>query len=378
MSRRLAAALGCAAMAAPLASDSASAAGSCDRVASPAGSNKAAGTVRRPYRTAQKLIDSLSPGETGCLRAGTYAQAGLSFSHGGRSGAPLTLTSYPGERATVSGGTVEIPSGSNHVTIGRLNIDGSAVADATIFVLSFDVVIKDSDITNRNAGTQCLILGGNGWGGASGRVTIRRNRIHNCGRFSTGDQEHAIYFENTTETRVIESEFWGTAGFAIHLYPNARRTLVAHNVIDGNRYGVIVAGDDHYASSNNTIAYNLITNTSLGYNLGSWWGGAIGSANHAHHNCVYNGQQGDVGFRNGLTVVNTVKADPLYRDRANHDYRLSATSRCLAAVGYDTAAVLARRAAGRRAPQARLRTRVRASVRDPRVALEAVRTLGEP
>ena len=47
---------------------------SCDKVAAPSGSDSAAGTAASPYRTAQKLADSLAPGQTGCLRAGLYEQ----------------------------------------------------------------------------------------------------------------------------------------------------------------------------------------------------------------------------------------------------------------------------------------------------------------
>ena len=82
-----------AAMAFLWSSDGASAATTCDRVASPSGSDGGAGTLQSPYRSAQKLVDSLAAGQTGCLRAGTYTQLVLSFHHGGSSGAPVTLTS---------------------------------------------------------------------------------------------------------------------------------------------------------------------------------------------------------------------------------------------------------------------------------------------
>ncbi|MFZ0974402.1 MAG: hypothetical protein WAN22_19385, partial [Solirubrobacteraceae bacterium] len=42
----------------------------CNLVASPSGSDSASGTVSAPFQTAQKLVSSLTPGETGCLEAG--------------------------------------------------------------------------------------------------------------------------------------------------------------------------------------------------------------------------------------------------------------------------------------------------------------------
>ena len=63
----------------------------CDRVASKSGSDSATGTASNPYRTPQKLVDSLSAGQTGCLRQGVYAETSrLGISKGGTAGAPVT------------------------------------------------------------------------------------------------------------------------------------------------------------------------------------------------------------------------------------------------------------------------------------------------
>src|SRR5437763_11815924 len=74
----------------------------CDRYAATTGSDSAAGSSSSPYKTAQKLIDSLSAGQTGCLVAGAYNES-LRFNHGGSPGSPIRLTSAPGGRATVVG-----------------------------------------------------------------------------------------------------------------------------------------------------------------------------------------------------------------------------------------------------------------------------------
>src|SRR5437870_5778795 len=79
---------------------------SCDRYASVSGSDADAGTLAAPFASAQKLADSLSAGQTGCLRGGTYDPSGsmvLTVRHGGAAGSPLTIMSYPGERARLVG-----------------------------------------------------------------------------------------------------------------------------------------------------------------------------------------------------------------------------------------------------------------------------------
>src|SRR5438067_1734248 len=79
----------------------ASAQAACTRFASTSGSDSSSGSVKRPYRTAQKLVDSLSGGQAGCLRAGTYV-GNVTFTRSGAADAPITVTSYPGEQATIS------------------------------------------------------------------------------------------------------------------------------------------------------------------------------------------------------------------------------------------------------------------------------------
>src|SRR5687768_14918641 len=91
----------------------------CTRFAAPTGSDSALGTLASPLRSAQKLVDSLAAGQTGCLRAGTYA--GVSFTRSGSVSAPITLRSHPGERARLYG---SVTVRSNWVTLSELDVEG--------------------------------------------------------------------------------------------------------------------------------------------------------------------------------------------------------------------------------------------------------------
>ncbi len=314
---------------------------SCSLYASPAGSDSGSGSLQSPFLTAQKLVDSLAPGQTGCLRGGTYSQPQLRFDHGGSPGAPITLASYPGETATLSGGYVYVVNGSDHVTLTDLHIDATASTQVGVQVMAADTSLIGDDITNSNEAHPCVILGSNvGWGAASGTL-IEDDVIHQCGSPADGNKDHAIYFDNSTDATVTNNVIWGAAAFAIHLYQNAQGNQITHNVMVDNGYGVIFAGSDQYSSDNNLVADNVIADSSAGYDVESWWGGAVGSGNIAENNCVYGGASGTISDpTTGFVAAGNVTADPMFVNEAAHDYRLASTSPCLSVVGYDTAAQL--------------------------------------
>jgi hypothetical protein len=318
----------------------------CDRVAAPTGSDAAAGTATAPFATPQKLADSLSAGQTGCLRAGTYRQAAgrpyvLRVGRGGAAGSPLTIRSFPSERAQVRG-VVYIPSGSDEVVLKQLDLVGTdddsnaATMPVSIQIMARNVQVVGNDITNEHR-KSCMILGSNGgWGVASG-TKVRGNVFHDCGDPAHGKLDHAIYLENVQDADVSDNVFAGNQAYAIHLYPNARRVRVHHNVMDRNGGGVIFAGNGLYASADNVVEDNVITGSFADYNVTHYWEKAVGSGNVARDNCI-SGGRGVMSSPRGFTASGTVTADPQYVNAAARDFRMASGSPCLALVGRDIAA----------------------------------------
>src|SRR5919107_1886173 len=91
-------------------------------------------TARAP---APVVLSAAATGQTGCLHGGTYTQRVVRFGRGGRAGAAIRLTSFPGERARLVG-VVYVPHGSDHVTVSDLDIDGSAGNQVTVQVMAAD------------------------------------------------------------------------------------------------------------------------------------------------------------------------------------------------------------------------------------------------
>ena len=299
---------------------------SCTKVASTTGSDSAAGTAGSPYRTVDKLADALGPGQTGCLRAGTY-DGNVRIDRGGRAGAPLTITSWPGERAAVKGRVV-VADSANFVTISRLDLDGTnAGILPSPSVYGDNVSFVRNDVTNNHTAI-CFILGSNTYGRAVSTL-IRFNRIHNCGVLPANNHDHGIYAEASDGAQIVDNWIYDNADRGIQLFPDAQDTYVARNVIDRNGQGVIFSR----TSAGNVVEHNVIAHSRLRWNLEDFE--LTGTFNVARRNCIWTTRL-DSYARNGgiqpspdFAVAANLVADPNFIDRATHDYRLRLSSPCL-------------------------------------------------
>jgi hypothetical protein len=307
----------------------------CTTFASPFGSDAASGSRSAPFRTAQKLADSLSLGEAGCLRAGTY-RGNVTLRRGGAPGRRATLKSYPAERARILG-RLWITESADFVTISSLDLDGSTAPTCrprpecavlpSPTVYGDDVVFWGNDVTNAHR-TSCFLLGHVTRGRAE-RTLIKRNSIHDCGRLPPTNHDHGIYVEAADQARIAENYIYGNADRGVQLYPNARWTYIVRNVIDGNGEGILFAS----RSTGNLAEHNLITNSKVRWNLESYR--LTGKGNEARFNCLRASNtepsyDGNGGIQPGMPVFthDNVVANPLYVDRASRDYRLREGSPC--------------------------------------------------
>jgi len=318
--------------------------GMCDRFAATDGDDDGAGTLERPFGTPERLLRSLRPGEMGCLRGGTYRPAAESLFHFDRGGGkiPITLASYPGERARLLG-NVQVSRLARGLVLARLEIEGTGGANS-LKIYAEDVVVEDSDLTNHGRGESCMILGSSSGEGQARRVIVRRNRFHDCGSSANENKDHGIYAQNVVDSRIIGNVFWNSAAYAIQLYPNAEGTLVAHNVIDGDvlsiRGGILFGGDSSHVSTNNVVEHNVIAYTATA-GFTSSWASSVGKGNVARLNCLWALGGGEADLTDGgFTVHSNIHADPRFVDRNRRDYRLGAGSGCRDVVGYDAAARL--------------------------------------
>jgi hypothetical protein len=320
---------------APAAADTA-----CTRYAARTGSDANPGTAAAPKLTVQALVNSLGSGETGCLREGVYPET--SNGYVARVSTPgVALRSAPGERARIVG-IVYVVASAERFHLSDLDVEGTGPGNS-LKIYAPDVVVERNTITNAHRGSSCLMLGNNSGGGQATRVIVRRNFLTACGSPANGNKDHAIYAANVDGGEIVDNVIADPSAYAIQLYPNARNTRFAHNVVDGGqsiRGGVLFGGDTSFASTGNVVEANVLTHAAT-YALTASWGGTVGSGNVARSNCVFGAALGAVGTTSGWVGESLVAADPRFLDRAAGDYRLAPDSPCLKAVGYDTARLIA-------------------------------------
>ena len=296
----------------------------CDRVASPLGSNSDSGTASNPYLTVEKLLSSLKSGQTGCLRAGVY-QRDVEVKRGGSFSSPITVTSYPGERATVLG-RLYVNDHASNVVLSQLNLDGYNRARLPSPTVNGDnVVFRDNDITNRNTSI-CFLLGSREYGRARGTL-IERNRIHNCGQLPQTNHHHGIYVEAADNVRITENWIYDNADRGVQLFPDAQNTYVARNVIDGNGQGLVVSR----TSSRSIVENNIISNSIARYNLEDF--DLVGPYNVARRNCLWStrhpGNPGGIQPALAYPAIESIIVDPGFVNRAAKDFRVLPGSPCI-------------------------------------------------
>jgi hypothetical protein len=323
----------------------------CDLYASPSGSGN--GSLAAPFGTVQQLETSLSPGQTGCLNAGTYG--GLTtynnLTKAGTSGNPITLTATPGDATvpTVDGYTV---LDANYITLTGLALNGSN----TFYAASNYGVNGNASCAADGPGSNGLEVegandtlihnniyqvnnppvdqSGNGIGvdfnhgtGGGDNTVIAYNKIHNIGNCDAYD--HLIYLAGGNNVQIHDNWMWSNShGYGISIYPDPQNAQIYSNVIDAAGVGF------GFGSSFNgtTVTHNIVTN-SVGLNdidtgftsLGGFANCLSSSTVSVTNNDSYNnpgGVQG-AGCPNGATFGTTMTENPSYTSQSTHNYTVT-------------------------------------------------------
>jgi len=248
----------------------------------------------------------------------------------------IILASFPGERATLRG-ELKLEKGANQVMVRDLNLDGRSPYNIGPMVFAANATFDNVDVTNYHSGI-CFILGANdpAYGRAVNTV-IENSRIHDCGQLPAQNGDHGIYVEHSDGAIIRNNWIYGNADRGIQLYPDSQGTQVYGNVIDGNGEGIIISSDgSSRPSSNNLVTNNVISNSTIRWNVESLWpNNRVGTGNVVRNNCLwasnsnsYYNARGGVDAPVGFTASGNVVAAPQFVNRSWKDFRLQAGSPC--------------------------------------------------
>jgi hypothetical protein len=165
---------------------------------SPAGDNAGAGTLLQPWKTAQYALDHASAGTTVYLMGGNYHE-NLVVPVSGSSSAPITISGYAGQAATLdgsgtSGNFLLKISGKNNINVRNLHFTGLSVNNGSAILvdggssyvniannifngINFSQAENDPVIPGSSA--HAVFISGNTVL-ASSAIEISGNEIHDC------------------------------------------------------------------------------------------------------------------------------------------------------------------------------------------------------
>jgi nitrous oxidase accessory protein NosD len=270
------------------------------------------GGMISPGTPLQDFVDSLKPGETGCLAAGTYP-GGVEFRT-----PDVTLRSNPGKQVTIRGGQVRFSPPATDAALKHLRLVSDQFSP---LIYASHVVLSGNEVTNNHTAI-CVLIDRYPGTRAPKKVRVEHNRIHDCGVLPAANHDHGIYVDEARDTVIRENLIYDNADRGVQLYPDAQGTRVIRNVIDSNGQGIIF-GD---ASDGSRVRSNIISNSLVRHNVEASNSSAVD--NIVRDNCLwspetdyYGGDPPHSGILPdpGFVAFDNVVADPAFIDRTRFE-----------------------------------------------------------
>ena len=302
----------------------------------PNGLDSNPGTLLAPWRTVQRALNALDPGQTAYVRAGTYSQ-NLMMTRSGTMFAPITIRNFFGEQPVLHpGGGDNCNEALQLHNVSYVRNQGSTIEGAygcdnntNVYVAgrSRHVEISGNDIRNGHD---------HGLYSDPGTLDVQvlANRVHDNGTIGSGNKDHALYMEGGPHLIANNLIYDHPYGHAVQIYPSAKGTIITNNTIVNPSYtsdypaaGVIVGGDGLGRTTNFiVIVNNIVAWNSRGLYGYYEWGedGPQGIGNVGVDNLVFANPYGDfVNDRtNIISFLGNVVADPMFMNRAGYDFHL--------------------------------------------------------
>lgn len=287
---------------------------------STSGSDSNPGTLAAPWRTVQKALNTLQPGQRALVRAGTYP-ANLRLTRAGTSSAPITVEAYPGERPILApdgSHPLEVASSGAYFRLRGFIVERApGTSGGNIDVYGHHIELASNEIRfGRDQGIYTAE--------ESDDVYVIGNWIHHNGE-GIAHQSHGIYLQGTDHfvaNNVIQDH---PEGFGIQVYDlNHRSVIVSNTIVNSGHSGIVIGGSGGVSDvvvRNNVLAFNSY--------FGVQHDSTCPTSNvDVDHNVIWGNGSGPVQLGCGAidTSGGNVLADPLFTDYAARNLRLQAGS----------------------------------------------------
>jgi parallel beta-helix repeat protein len=278
------------------------------------GSDRNTGVCSAPWKTIQKAVDTLRPGQTALVRAGIYRE-NVFMRRGGTPNERITLRAYASERVVLRG---RLRVAADDVRVVGLRIDGRGLQLATplVYVMGGRGVTLERLEATRSSRSGILV------GNTARDVTVIACWVHDNG--TRPQLDHGIVLSRGSGGRVESNVVDHNRAGGILVYPEWDTALVNQNTVIGNgSFGVLVGGErttsDRILVVNNIVAYNG------GQGIRTFWRNDVGRGNAAAYNLIWGNAEDDVS-RAGIEQHGNFHAAPHFLDLAAGDFRLQRRS----------------------------------------------------
>ena len=301
---------------------------------SPNGSDRNAGSVKRPWATIDYAAMWLLPGDTVHVRPGVYSGR-IATAASGVADARITYISEQKWEAHIIGDVVDRSAWDNRGNyVDIIGFDVSGIGRTGLYNDGSHVRFIANHVHDIAGPTSALCDNGgagifHGNYSGSDNDTIG-NRVHDIGWTNasqcatSGSQVHGIYHANLGG-HILNNLVYHNRAYGIHLWHAASDVVISGNTVfnNGSSGLVVGAGDkpkgnraDNCLVSNNILAYNS--------RYGFVESGNTGTHNRYLKNLTYENKLGPLQLQNG-NVADTITADPQfvnYTGDSRGDYRL--------------------------------------------------------
>jgi len=295
------------------------------------------GTLAQPWKTIQKAMNALQPGQIAYVRAGTYETGGTFgtsndsqyWSATCTATGPCSIVAYPGEQPIIHG-WIKITGSyirlSGFIIEGPLSRDVTSCTERRAMQIEFsgghDVEISHNEIRNNDYHAGIYLAG-------VSSIQILANYIHDNGRFtiandpctgsSTWNVDHGIYWSSSSggASLVAGNVFEHNRGHGIQLYPGALNVIVTQNtfVTNGNSGVYISSSSDLVTVIDNIVAFN---------DRNGQMQIQSGNGNVIMRNVVFspNSSYNTIENSTSSVITDNTFADPLFVNLSGHDFHL--------------------------------------------------------